>query len=76
MRVHYLLFAAALVLLLPARLFSISVAAWLTDLQEMSSHVRTTHPNQFFQTSQQDFDAAVDALDQQIPQLTDGQIVV
>jgi hypothetical protein len=62
--------------LAPARLFAITAAQWQSDLQYMAAQLQKVHPNLFFRISQQDFNAAVNDLNQQIPQLSDDQIVV
>ena len=68
--------AVALLICAPARGFAITAAQWQSDLQFLVSHLRSTHPNLYFHVSAQDFNAAVNDLNQRIPQLNDGQITV
>jgi uncharacterized protein (TIGR03437 family) len=75
-RVQRAALAALLLVLAPARLFAITAAQWQSDLQYMASQLQKVHPNLFFQISPQDFNAAVNGLNQQIPQLSDDQIIV
>jgi hypothetical protein len=75
-RVQQIFLAAALLICAPARGFAITAAQWQSDLQYLVSHLRSTHPNLFFHVSAQDFNAAVNDLNQRIPQLSDAQITV
>src|ERR1035441_7576431 len=59
--------AAALLILAPARGLAITAAQWQSDLQYLVSHLRSTHPNLFFHVSAQDLNAAVNDLNQRIP---------
>ena len=68
--------AVALLIGAPARGFAITAAQWQSDLQYLVSHLRSTHPNLFFHVSAQDFNAAVNDLNQRIPQLSDSLITV
>lgn len=67
---------AALLLFAPARLFAYTAAQWQADLQSLVSFLERTHPNLFFQVSSQDFNTAVQALNQNIPQMNDAQVTV
>ena len=68
---------AAFFLCLPASVSaSMAAAEWQADLQYLASHLKSTHPNLFFHVSAQDFNAAVDDLNQRIPQLSDDQVKV
>lgn len=75
-RTQRIFLAAALLICAPAGGFAITAAQWQSDLQFLVSHLRGTHPNLFFHVSAQDFNAAVNDLNQRIPQLNDGQITV
>jgi uncharacterized protein (TIGR03437 family) len=68
--------AAALLIFAPARGLAITAAQWQSDLQFLVSHLRSTHPNLYFHVSAQDLNAAVNDLNQRIPQLSDAQITV
>src|ERR1035438_7154238 len=68
--------AAALLILAPARGLAITAAQWQSDLQYLVAHLKSTHSNLFFHVSAEDFNAAVDDLNQGIPQLSDTQIKV
>ena len=68
--------AVALLICAPARGFAITAAQWQSDLQFLVSHLRSTHPNLYFHVSAQDFNTAVNDLNQRIPQLSDSQISV
>jgi uncharacterized protein (TIGR03437 family) len=57
-------------------MFALNAGQWQSDLQSLVSFLRVTHPNLFFHVSQQDFNAAVSSLNQNIPQLSDAQITV
>jgi hypothetical protein len=50
--------------------------AWRGDLRYMASELRRLHANAFFSTSRAEFDAAVSALDANIPTMTDSEIVI
>ena len=71
-----ILLAFALLIFAPARGLALTAAQWQADLQFLVSHLRSTHPNLYFHVSAQDFNAAVNDLNQRIPQLNDGQITV
>ena len=75
-RVQRIVLAAALLLCAPARMFALNAGQWQSDLQSLVSFLRVTHPNLFFHVSQQDFNAAVSSLNQNIPQLSDARITV
>lgn len=75
-RVPCVVLAAALFLCAPARVLAITAAQWQADLQSLVAFLETTHPNLFFHVSSQDFNAAVNTLNQSIPQLSDDQITV
>ena len=75
-RLQWMVLAAALVVGAPTRAFAITAAQWQADLQYLVTQLESTHPNLFFQVSAQDFTAAVNALNQSIPQLSDDQITV
>jgi uncharacterized protein (TIGR03437 family) len=68
--------AGALLICAPARGFAVTAAQWQSDLQYLVAHLESTHSNLFFQVSAQDFNAAVNDLNQAIPQLSDTQITV
>src|ERR1035438_8421330 len=68
--------AAALLILAPARGLAITAAQWQSDLQYLVAHLKSTHSNLFFHVSAQDFNTAVNDLNQRIPQLSDSQITV
>ena len=48
---------------------------WRDDLQTLTTSLPNLHPNLFFQTSRTAFQQAAANLDQQIPQLSDSQII-
>jgi len=75
-RVPSIVLFAALLMCAPARVFAITAAQWLADLQYLVARLETTHPNLFFHVSAQDFNAAVNNLNQSIPHLSDDQITV
>ncbi|HTQ55926.1 MAG TPA: IPT/TIG domain-containing protein [Bryobacteraceae bacterium] len=66
----------ALLFLAPARGPALTGGQWQSDLQSMVSFLERTHPSLFFHVSSQDFNAAVNALNQDIPQMTDAQVTV
>ena len=75
-RMQRIFLAAALLICAPARGFAITAAQWQSDLQYLVAHLKSTHSNLFFHVSAQDFNTAVNDLNQRIPQLNDGQITV
>ena len=57
-------------------MFAITAAQWQADLQSLVAFLESTHPNLFFHVRAQDFNGAVNDLNQSIPQLSDDQITV
>jgi Peptidase family S41 len=49
---------------------------WRDDLHTLTASLPLLHPNLYFQVSPDEFQSAAAALDQQIPGLTDSQIIV
>ncbi len=69
--------AAFVLILLAAPLLSQSRDdRWRQDLQYLASNLQQTHPNLFFQMSQQDFNQAVAQLDASISSKADYEIMV
>lgn len=75
-RVQCIVLVTALFLCASARVFATTAAQRQADLQYLVAQLESTHPNLFFQVSEQDFNAAVNDLNQSIPQLNDDQITV
>jgi uncharacterized protein (TIGR03437 family) len=75
-RVHPVVLLLLLLLCAQIRLFAVTAAGWQSDLQSAVKFMESTHPDLFFQVSEQDFNTAVSNLNQDIPQLNDDQITV
>ena len=67
---------AALLLCAAAPGSATTAAQWQADLQYLVATLESTHPNLYFHVDSLDFDVAIDALTQRIPQLSDDQITV
>ncbi len=50
--------------------------AWRADLTQMATAIKDIHFKPFIEVSEADFDSAVEALDEQIPNLTDDVIII
>jgi len=74
-KVHSAIVIAAL-LCAPNLMAAMTAAQWQADPQSLVTQLESTHPDLFFHISEQDFDAAVSKLNQNIPQLSDDQITV
>jgi uncharacterized protein (TIGR03437 family) len=74
-KVHSAIVIVAL-LCAPNLTAAMTAAQWQADLQSLVTQLESTHPDLFFHISEQDFDAAVSNLNQNIPQLSDDQITV
>jgi hypothetical protein len=76
LRLRWIALAAALLVGAAPGALAYTAAQWQTDLQFLVSTLERMHPNLFFHVSAADFNAAVNELNQSIPQLSDAQIVV
>lgn len=74
MDLRLLIAPAALICAAPAQ--AASVADWRHDLDELVTHVRTTHPDPFTKVGDLTFMRAVQALSDDLPRLTEEQRVV
>jgi uncharacterized protein (TIGR03437 family) len=75
-KVRSTILAAVLLVCAQNCMSAMTAAQWQADLQSLVTQLENTHPNLFFHVSEQDFEAAVNALNQKIPQLSDDQITV